>query len=59
MACVADDLRKTYIMIEPFFLGFGLGSFVDPCDRSAKRLRVEGGVDAPFCFADRVALCGF
>ena len=25
MACVADDLRKTYIMIEPFFLGFGLG----------------------------------
>ena len=25
MACVANDLRKTYIMIEPFFLGFGLG----------------------------------
>jgi len=59
MACVADDFRKTYIMIEPFFLGFGLGFSLILCDRSAKRLRVEGGVDAPFCFADRVALCGF
>ena len=25
MACVADDLLKTYITIEPFFWGFGLG----------------------------------